>query len=110
MIEDTIAKIEAQLRDASSINPDKKAELLALLTSLKREVAGISKTHGDEARSIAGFTQVSTHEAIRGEKNPRLLRLSLDALATSVAGFEKSHPRLVEAVNSICTTLSNLGI
>ena len=110
MIDDTISKIEARLKEAGSLNEDARRELSGLLGTLKTEITELSKTHAEQAQSIAGFTQTSTHEAIREEKNPELLKLSLEGLATSVDGFEKSHPKLVQLVNRICTTLSNLGI
>ena len=110
MIEDTIQKLEAQLRSSESISAGRREELLQLLAKLKAEVADLSKTHGDEAQSIAGFTQVSTHEAMRGTQNPQLLDLSLQGLRSSVEGFEKTHPGLVQIVSSISNTLSNLGI
>jgi len=110
MIDDTISKIEAKLKDAGSITEESKRELARLLGTLKTEITELSKTHAEEAQSIAGFAQTSAHEATREEKNPELLKLSLEGLATSVDGFEKSHPSLVQIVNRICTMLSNLGI
>ncbi len=110
MIENTIGKIEERIRDAETIKEDRRQELLQLLGTLKSEVAALSETHGEQAQSIAGFTEVSTHEATRAEKNPELLRLSLEGLGTSVSEFEQSHPRLVQIVNAISNTLSNLGI
>ena len=110
MIDETILKIEARLRESGAINDQAKRELTGLLATLKSEITELSKTHADQAESIAGFTQTSAHEAIREEKNPELLKLSLEGLTTSVDGFEKSHPRLVQLVNRIATTLSNLGI
>jgi hypothetical protein len=110
MIEDTVSKIEAKIQGADSINPNRKQELLHLLGTLKSEISELSKTHGDEAQSIAGFTEVSAHEATRAEQNPELLELSLQGLSSSVEGFEKSHPRLVQIVNAISNALSNLGI
>jgi hypothetical protein len=47
---------------------------------------------------------------MREEKNPQLLKLPLKGLSTSVQRFENSHPKLVGIVNSICNTLSNIGI
>jgi hypothetical protein len=38
------------------------------------------------------------------------VEISVKGLRSSVAGFEKSHPRLAQVVNSISNTLSNLGI
>ncbi len=109
MIQDTLSKIEARIGQ-SAVKDSSKSELLTLLGTLKSEVAELSKTHADEAQSIAGFTQVSAHEVTRDEPNPALVKYSIEGLAASVGGFEKSHPRLVDIVNRICTTLSNLGI
>src|SRR5690348_17367994 len=94
MIEDTITKIEARIQNADTIKDDRRAELLQLLGTLKSEVAELSKTHGEQAESIAGFAELSTHEATRTEQNPRLLKLSLEGLSSSVNELEKSHPRL----------------
>jgi hypothetical protein len=110
MIKDTITEIEARIQTAEAIKDERKRELLDLLGTLKTEIAELSKTHGDQARSIAGFTGLSMHEATRPEPNPALRDLSLKGLASSVEGFEKSHPRLVQIVNGISQTLSNLGI
>lgn len=110
MINETIAKIEDRLKNAGALTPEQRADLLKLLATLKSEVGGLSQTEPERAQSIAGFTDVSTHEATRHEPNPELVNLSLKGLSRSVEGFEASHPKLVQAVNAICTTLSNLGI
>lgn len=110
MLHETISKIEAKLQNAGSIKEEQRGELLQLLSTLKREITTLSHTQGEKAQSIAGFTEVSAHEATREEKNPELLKLSLQGLSSSVEGFEKSHPELVALVNRIATTLSNMGI
>ena len=110
MIEDTIEQIQARIEGAGSIKEERRGELLQLLATLKSEVAALSKTHEEKAQSIAGFTDLSAHEATRAQRNPHLLNLSLQGLNSSVEGFEGSHPRLVQIVNAISSTLSNLGI
>ena len=110
MIEKTISEIEAQIGGADSVSAERKAELLKLLGTLKTEVAELSKTHGEQADSIAGFARVSAHEATRTEQNAELRELSLKGLRSSAEGFEKSHPRLVQIVNRISQTLADLGI
>jgi len=110
MIHDTIARIEAQIRNSANLSEERRAELAALLATLKAEVGELAKTHGEQAASIAGFAQVSAHEATRSQPNPEALQHSLSGLEASVSEFEKSHPRLVNIVNSISHTLSNLGI
>jgi hypothetical protein len=110
MIEDTIGKIEAKIQSAEALKEEKRRELTQLLGTLKAEVAELSKTHQEQAESIAGFAEVSTHEATRAEQNPHLLRLSLEGLSSSVAELRESHPRLVQLVNTISNMLSNLGI
>lgn len=110
MINDTLAKIEARLQNADALTDEKRRELHELLTKLKSEVADLSTTHSEQAESIAGFTEMSAHEATREQQNPRLLELSLKGLKSSVDEFEKSHPQLVQVVNAISNALSNLGI
>jgi hypothetical protein len=110
MIQETITQIEARIKEAKSLNDEKRRELLNLLSDLKTEVSEFSKTHPEHTQSITSFAEVSIHEAIREEKNPQLLKLSLLGLSTPVEGFESSHPKLVGIVNSICLTLSKSGI
>src|SRR5580704_3796048 len=101
MIEDTLAKIEARLQSSEALSDDKRRELQQLLATLKAEVANLSRTHAEQAESIAGFTELSTREATREQQNPKLLELSLKGLGSSVEEFEKSHPKLVQIVNTI---------
>ncbi len=110
MVEETITQIEERIKKTKSLDDEKKKQLLGLLSTLKTEVSKLSRTDAEDAKSITGFAEVSIHEATREEKNPKLLKLSLKGLSTSVERFENSHPKLVGIVNSICNTLSNVGI
>ena len=110
LIQETITQIEARMKEAESLNDEKKRDILNLLSTLKTEIFEFSKTHPEHTQSIRSFAKVSIHGAIREEKNPQLLKLSLLGLSTSVKGFESSHPKLVGIVNSIGLTLSKSGI
>lgn len=111
MIHDTIEGLETRLREgAISLSPEQRAELLELLRKLKAELAVLSKTHEDQARSIAGFTGLSTHEATRAEKNARLLAIALKGLQHSTEAVEQSNPRLVQLANALANMLANMGI
>jgi hypothetical protein len=110
MIDDTFRKIQSRLEGTSSLSQEQKKELLDLTAELRREIDTLSRTDRDQAESIAGFANVSTHEATRAQPEPRLVQLSLDGLASTVSGFERAHPKLTEIVNRISTVLSNLGI
>jgi hypothetical protein len=110
MIENTIGEIEARIHQAGAVSPEQKQELLQLLATLKAEVDVLAKTNAEQADSITGFARVSTHEATRSDQNPQLRELSVRGLRSSVTGFERSHPKLVQIVNTISNTLANLGI
>ncbi|HEY1171908.1 MAG TPA: DUF4404 family protein [Verrucomicrobiae bacterium] len=99
MIKDTIARIEAQIQNSTSLTPERREELNELLDTLKAEVNQLT----DSGKSIVSRT-VETGDA------PELLQSSLDDLTQSAAKFEKSHPRLFQAAQSITNTLSNIGI
>lgn len=110
MLRKTIDTIEEKIQHAESMQDDTKTDLLHLLSNLKEEIGELSETQSEKAESITGFTQVSTHEAIRQEKNPDLLKYSLEGLRSSASEFETTHPKLAQTVNSICHILSNMGI
>jgi hypothetical protein len=110
MIQKTIAEIEARIQTAGSVDERSKGELLNLLAGLKSEIAELARTDREQAQHIAGATKISAVEATREQKDPELIQSTVDELTASVAGFETSHPKLVEAVNRICVALSNIGI
>jgi DNA-binding transcriptional regulator YdaS (Cro superfamily) len=110
MVQNTIEKIEEKIRANSSLTEKNKTELLDLLAILKPEITEFSKAQTEHAESIAGFIERSTHEVMRREKNPDLMKIAVNGLSASVKGFETSHPQLVENVNYIANALANMGI
>lgn len=87
MIKDTLAKIEARLKDPSSLNEINKKELQQLFLNLKQEVTDLSEIHGE-------------HSEFATLKN----------LSSSIEEFEISHPQLIAILNNISNALSNMGI
>jgi len=110
MEQNTIEKIEEKIQSNSSLTEKNRSELLNLLATLKLELTKFTDEHAEHAESITGFIERLTHEAMRREKNPDLLKHAVDGLSASVKGFEVSHPQLVETVNYISNTLANMGI
>jgi malonyl CoA-acyl carrier protein transacylase len=110
MIQETLLQIKKKVENTESVGENNKKELMDLLTLLGSEIEQLSTTDQDRAESILGFASASAHEATRKNRNPNLQKMSLEGLQASVHGFESSHPKLVEIVNSISTALSNLGI
>jgi cell division septum initiation protein DivIVA len=89
MIEKLISDLEAKIQTVSGPS---KGELLQLLAKLRAEISALEKT-SDDVR-----------------EKQKELKSSVEELQSSVEGFEQSHPKLVQAVNSISNTLSNWGI
>src|SRR5687767_8664352 len=110
MLDETLAKLETIIRQSDTIQAEKKAELVQLLTTLKSEVATLAQTHAEHAESVIGFTERSMQEAIRQTRDPQLVTIATQGLSASVAELEASHPQLVHIVNSISMLLSNIGI
>jgi len=108
MIDQTLKQIENRVRQTGTLEESKKSDLLELLSTLKNEIGDLQDP--EQARSIAAFADLSAHEAMRVEQNPDLLKHALNGLNSTVCDFEEAHPRLVECVNRIAVTLSNLGI
>ena len=110
MLDETLAKLETNIRASEAIQADKKAELLRLLASLQSEIATLEHTHVEHAESVIGLAERSMHEAIRQPQDPQLAASALQELAASVAELKVSHPRLVNVVNAISLLLANIGI
>jgi hypothetical protein len=110
MLHDTISKIEGRIQSSGALGDEHRAELLKLLGELKTEITALSKTHHEQAESIASFAEVSAREATRESKNPQVLRHSIGGLQSSVGEFETSHPQLAALVNRIASMLANMGI
>jgi septal ring factor EnvC (AmiA/AmiB activator) len=91
MIEEIISDLEAKIR-GEGISDSAKSELLQTLAKLKAEMAAKEKTSD------------ATQEKLKSLRNP------IEDLRASVEGWEQSHPKIVETVNNISNTLSNLGI
>ena len=110
MLDETLTQLEANIHQSDTIQAEKKAELLRLLTTLKAEIVALESTHAEHAESVVGFTARSTQEAIRQTRNPQLVTLATQGLAASAEELEVSHPQLVQIVNAISVLLSNIGI
>jgi hypothetical protein len=109
MLKDNLNKLEALLKNAQ-LSDDKRAELNRLTAELKTELEALAHKDRETAESIAGFTHVATHEALRQRKNPELTAISQQGLQASVDSFELSHPRLFTAINAFVTSLSGIGV
>lgn len=110
MTDERIEKTKLSIASAENIPADKKAELLNLLSKLQPEIAKVSQTHHEDARSIARLVEASAQETIRAEKKPEHPNRLLHELKQSVDNFEASHPELTAFVTKYSAVLSALGI
>ncbi len=110
MAKETVEQHKASTQSAEAHKAEHRRELKQLLGTLKSELAELSKTHSEQAQSIAGFARVASHEATRTAPNPRLLKPALEGLRASVEEFEASHPRLVQTVGALAHLLASTGV
>ena len=92
------------------VDEQKKAEILEQLSTLRAEIDRLALTDADRAKTVAGFAELSAHEATRPKPHPELLELSVTGLKKSVQEFEETHPRLVAIVRALSASLSNIGL
>ena len=92
MFDKTILELEERIEKANSIKGEERSALLKLIGELKVEITALSKTHDEDAKSIAGFTQIAAHEALRTNKNAGLFNIAKDGLEKSVEELELTHP------------------
>jgi len=110
MTDEHIEKTKSAIESAGNIPPDKKAELLDLLSNLRPAIAKLSEAHHDHAQSIARLVEASAQETIGAQKKPELIKKLLHELKQSAESFEGSHPELVAFATKYTALLSALGI
>jgi hypothetical protein len=110
MLSQRLAQLESTLRDSTSIPEGTRQELLTLVAGLKAEVAPLASTHGETAHEIAGNAEAAVRATVGREAEPEQAAHAVEGLAASVREFEATHPRLVEIVDRLALTLSNMGI
>ncbi len=110
MISERLDRLEATLRNNTGIPESTRQELLELLAGLKAVVVPLADTHGESAQAIAGSAEAAVQAAVSHESGPVQTAQAVEGLAASVREFEVTHPRLVEIVDQLALTLSNMGI
>ena len=109
MTDERIQKIKSAVEAADHIAPEKKAELLAVLTKLKPAIAEVARTNEEEAESISRFVEASAHEIAGKKERPESVEKVLHRLKQSVDKFEASHPQMTAFVTEYSAVLSGLG-
>lgn len=71
-------------------------------------MASLADTHS--AQQIAGSAEAAVNASIQREQQRQRANQAVEGLAASVREFEASHPKLVEIVDQLTVTLSNMGI
>ncbi len=110
MFDKTILELKERIENADYIKAEERSALLKLIGQLKVEITALSKTHDEDAKSIAGFAQIAAHEALRTKRNAGLFNIAKDGLEKSVEELELTYPTLVNTIREISDVLSNLGI
>lgn len=85
MIEETVAKIEAAIREARGADPKNKAELISLLEKLKADVQ-------------------------REKRSKDMLDEAAQGLRDVAVEFEATHPKLAAVVGEVSAMLASIGI
>lgn len=93
MIEETISKIEAQIRAAETLSPAERQELDDLLVRLRAEARNLDIP--DAAPGLAESDDA---------------RSALTKLRENLSGFETTHQQTIGLINRISTILANMGI
>ena len=109
MTDERIQKIKSAVEAADHIPPEKKAELLGVLTKLKPAIAEVAQTNEEEAETISRFVEASAHDVAGNKEGSEGAERVLHKLKQSVEKFEASHPQMTAFVTEYSAVLSGLG-
>ena len=104
MLHDTLNRLEKIIKNSDKLSVAKKQELEKLAVELRKELAKLEKTDREHAHSIAGFTKLTAHEALRQQRDEKLLQHAYGGLQESIRKFEATHPNLTRVLQQICAS------
>ena len=110
MLDETVKKISSLVKESEHLSEAQKDELLDLAVQLREELAALDVEHAEQVKRIAGFTELTTFEYLRTERNPELVAYAEKELSEALEDYEASHPSLYETVQSICFMLRGFGV
>ncbi|MEO8512386.1 MAG: DUF4404 family protein [Ignavibacteria bacterium] len=107
-MKNTLQEIKDKLSGDSTLNAEKKAELLGMLDGLETEMGSVESE--EHAENIASHVKRSADEVTKEDKDSDLIEKAIGDLKDSVTEFEVSHPKLFESVNNLSAMLASMGI
>jgi len=106
---ETLDRIQARVDAAPAISDEAREELTALVQQLRGEIECLPDAQSEDARSLAGFAELSAFEATRVSTSPDLLETGLDGVRHVVETLQERHPRLAEVANNFAMAIGRMG-
>jgi hypothetical protein len=106
MPQSTITKIKEMLNQNESLNSNGRDHILGLLAELEVEVASMPDNKVAEAKAVIELTHQKLESICAQSEN----EIPYGDLEDAALEFEVEHPKFTYIVQSICQSLSSLGI
>jgi hypothetical protein len=111
MIQKTLDRITARVQNASTLSDDERAEIIALLESLRGEIQEDQQlAHLERIEHVLGVSELTTHDAAAQAQESDLVGKAVEAMKSSVLELEASHPKASQAMARLAQILSGMGI
>jgi hypothetical protein len=106
---ETLDRIQQRINSAPAITDEDRQELSALVQKLRGEIERLPESQREDARSLAGFVELSAFEATREETSTDLLEAGLKGVESVIERFQEQHPRLAKAASDFAQVVGRLG-
>ena len=106
MPKSTITQIKEMLNQNESLNSTDRDHILGLLAELEVEVANLPDNKVEEAKAVIQLT----HQKLENIGSKSTNEIPYGDLEDAALEFEVEHPKFTYIVQSICQSLSSLGI
>ena len=106
---DTLDRIRQRIDQAPSISEDDRRELSMLIEELRVEFGYLPEDHSEDARSLAGFAELSAFEVTRAATSPDLVEAGLAGVRGVIEQLQERHPRLAEVANNFAQAIGRMG-
>ena len=109
MIHKTLDRIQ-ELLSTSKLDTAQKKSLSDSYKKLHTELQILAASDRAHAKTLTEFAHIATEEALHDRPHLDLAQSSREELQLALARFQLSHPGLANAIQTLLTHLSSIGI
>ena len=105
-----LENVTQTINASSSLQPEKRQELAALVQELKGALEPVSKTNPEDSARVAETLELAVKEATKAKPNPGFLKITAEGLKEAANALKDVAPAVLAVTGKVVQWLLGLGV